>query len=201
MSSWSMKGELILNCNCTVFCPCVVSLGKHKPTEGYCQAWLAIHVDEGKVKGQDISGMNIAMMLDIPGRMTEGNWTAALYVEEDTSDELLAGLEEIFQGKVGGSTTVLGLLVGNYLGTKKIPIKYEIEGDVRHVNMGKTISATLEPIQGGKDDENVVINNTQYWIGPDITVYQSKQSKFRDFGRVWDLSGRSAEYVAIDWKG
>ena len=26
---WTIKGELILNCNCTVFCPCVVSLGKH----------------------------------------------------------------------------------------------------------------------------------------------------------------------------
>ena len=26
---WTLKGELILNCNCTVFCPCVVSLGKH----------------------------------------------------------------------------------------------------------------------------------------------------------------------------
>ena len=22
---WTIKGELILNCNCTVFCPCVVS--------------------------------------------------------------------------------------------------------------------------------------------------------------------------------
>ena len=35
--AWSLKGELILNCNCTVFCPCVISLGKHPPTEGYCQ--------------------------------------------------------------------------------------------------------------------------------------------------------------------
>jgi len=35
----AMKGELILNCNCTVFCPCVVSLGKHTPTEGHYQTW------------------------------------------------------------------------------------------------------------------------------------------------------------------
>ncbi|MFT7190447.1 MAG: hypothetical protein ACI9AQ_001006, partial [Dinoroseobacter sp.] len=37
--AWTMKGELILNCNCTVFCPCVISLGQHPPTEGHCQTW------------------------------------------------------------------------------------------------------------------------------------------------------------------
>ncbi|NDB27655.1 MAG: DUF1326 domain-containing protein, partial [Actinobacteria bacterium] len=46
--SWSIEGELILNCNCTVFCPCVVSLGTHPPTEGYCQAWLGVRIDKGK---------------------------------------------------------------------------------------------------------------------------------------------------------
>jgi hypothetical protein len=49
---WKIKGELILNCNCTVFCPCVVSLGKHPPTEGYCQAWLGVRIDEGHYDGR-----------------------------------------------------------------------------------------------------------------------------------------------------
>ena len=26
-TDWVIKGELFLNCSCTVFCPCVVSLG------------------------------------------------------------------------------------------------------------------------------------------------------------------------------
>ena len=44
---WAIKGELFLNCSCDVFCPCVVSLGKHPPTEGHCHAWMAISIDEG----------------------------------------------------------------------------------------------------------------------------------------------------------
>ncbi|NNK77638.1 MAG: hypothetical protein HKP40_02890, partial [Litoreibacter sp.] len=28
-TDWEIKGELFLNCSCTVFCPCVVSLGAH----------------------------------------------------------------------------------------------------------------------------------------------------------------------------
>ena len=57
MSTWSIEGELILNCNCTVFCPCVISLGKHPPTEGYCQAWAGVRIDKGVHDGVDLSGL------------------------------------------------------------------------------------------------------------------------------------------------
>ena len=46
-TEWAIKGELFLNCSCTVFCPCVVSLGKHPPTEGDCKASMAIAIDAG----------------------------------------------------------------------------------------------------------------------------------------------------------
>ena len=52
--NWSLKGEMVVNCNCTVFCPCVVSLGKHPPTEGYCQAWVGIRIDEGSYGETDL---------------------------------------------------------------------------------------------------------------------------------------------------
>ncbi len=39
---WKISGDMILNCSCTVFCPCVVSLGEHPPTEGNCQAWMGL---------------------------------------------------------------------------------------------------------------------------------------------------------------
>ena len=80
---WAIKGELILNCNCTVFCPCVVSLGKHAPTEGYCQAWSGIRIDEGHYGDEDISGLNVGLLLEIPGLMSRGNWKAAAYIERE----------------------------------------------------------------------------------------------------------------------
>jgi len=56
-TDWSIKGELFMNCSCTVFCPCVVSLGKHPPTEGHCHAWMAIAIDEGEFEGESLSGI------------------------------------------------------------------------------------------------------------------------------------------------
>ena len=40
---------------------------------------------------------------------------------------------------------------------------------------------------------------SHYWIGPDVIVAKSDKSRFRGFGRNWNLSGRSAEIVKLDW--
>ena len=120
--SWSLKGELILNCNCTVFCPCVISLGNHPPTEGYCQAWFGVRIDEGKFGDEDLSGINVAMLMDIPGKMARGNWKAALYVDESASELAYEGLVKIFSGRAKGTTGLFSILVSEFLGSKRILI-------------------------------------------------------------------------------
>ena len=86
---WTMQGELILNCNCTVFCPCVVSLGQHLPTEGHCQTWGGIRIDNGQYGDVDLSGLNVGLMIEIPERMARGNWKVALFIDDRASDCLL----------------------------------------------------------------------------------------------------------------
>lgn len=58
-TNWEIKGELFLNCSCTVFCPCVVSLGEYPPTEGYCHAWMAIAIDEGHYEGESLTAEDL----------------------------------------------------------------------------------------------------------------------------------------------
>ncbi|MFV2038134.1 MAG: DUF1326 domain-containing protein, partial [Paracoccaceae bacterium] len=86
-TNWAIKGELFLNCSCTVFCPCVVSLGDHPPTHGYCHTWMAIAIDQGHYEGEDLSGINIGMLVEIPGKMSEGNWKAAVYIDEKATQK------------------------------------------------------------------------------------------------------------------
>ena len=64
--SWAMTGELVLSCNCTVFCPCVLSLGGHPPTEGYCQTWAGLRVDHGHFGDVDLSGLNLGLVGALP---------------------------------------------------------------------------------------------------------------------------------------
>ncbi|MEM6973232.1 MAG: DUF1326 domain-containing protein [Pseudomonadota bacterium] len=199
MDNWSINGELILNCNCTVFCPCVVSLGKHPPTEGYCQAWMGVRIDEGTFNGADLSGLNVGMMLDIPGEMARGNWKAAAYIDERASDEAFDALVKIFSGKARGTTGLFSILVGEFLGAERQPISYETEGKTRRLVVGKKIKGAVAPIEGTDPDEEVKVTNTGYWMGPDVTVAMASQGRVRDRGRVWDFDGRSAEICQIVW--
>ena len=87
---WAMKGELVLSCNCTVFCPCVLSLGNHPPTEGYCQTWAGFRIDAGHFGEVDLSNLNLGLVMEIPGYMSRGNWTAGLFtlIEKQTASRV-----------------------------------------------------------------------------------------------------------------
>ena len=82
LPKWEIQGELILNCNCTVFCPCVVSLGVHYPTEGHCQAWLGVHIEKGFYDDVSLDSLNVGMVLDIPGRMSRGDWKVGAFIDD-----------------------------------------------------------------------------------------------------------------------
>lgn len=199
--SWTLDGEVVLNCNCDVFCPCVVSLGQARPSQGYCQAFMAIRVDSGSYGELDLGGINVVMLLDIPGRMTEGGWTTALYVDEGADDAQAAALEQILSGAARGSSGVLKLLVANYLGMQRVPVSYGVEGDTRRVDAGGKIVGSVEPISGKSAGEPVVIENSSYWVASRVVVGRGLRSKVRDFGRVWNLDGKSAEICSIHWAG
>jgi hypothetical protein len=198
---WAIKGELILNCNCTVFCPCVVSLGKHAPTEGYCQAWAGIRIDDGHYGDHDLGGLNVGLVLEIPGLMARGNWKAAAYIDDRASAAAYDGLLNIFTGKARGTTGLFKVLVSEFLGAERAPVVFETEGKARRLMVGKAIQGEIVPVVGKDPDTDIVVTNTGYWMGPDITVATATKGRVRAFGRVWDFDGRSAEICQIDWHG
>jgi hypothetical protein len=197
--AWTLRGELTLSCNCTVFCPCVVSLGQHDPTEGYCQTWAGIRVDDGRFNEVDLSGLNVGLIADIPGPLTRGNWTAGLFVDERASIHAVKALTKIFTGRAGGSTGLLKILVSSFLGVRTVPISYKVEGKTRIISVEKMIDGAVTPIQGKDPDKPVMIHNSGYWIGPDVMVSRADRSRMRAFGRNWNFAGRSAEICTIDW--
>lgn len=198
---WTIKGELILNCNCTVFCPCVVSLGQHPPTEGHCQTWGGIRIDEGNYGDLDLSGLNVGLMIEIPERMARGNWKVALFIDDRSSFDQYDAILTIMSGQARGTTGLFGLLVAELIGHERQPVTYENEGKTRRLTVGKRIKGEVVPVPGKDPEQDLVITNTQYWMGPDVTVAKANQGRLRAFGRVWDFEGRSAEICQIDWSG
>ena len=113
--------------------------------------------------------------------------------------QAVKGLTRIFTGRVGGTTHLLSILVGSLLGVRQVPISYETQGETRIVRIEKYIDGAITPIRGKESGKNVTIRNSEYWIGPDIIVARADKSRFRGFGRNWNLAGRSAEITKLDW--
>ena len=197
--AWTLRGELILACNCTIFCPCTLSLGKAPPTEGYCQTWAGIRIDEGRFEAIDLSGIKIGLIMEIPGLMSRGNWTAGLFIDQQASIQAVKALTKIFTGRAGGSTHLLSILVSHFLGVRQASITYDVNGDTRMFSVDKLVKGTVTPIEGKNKDQPVVIRNSEYWIARDIIVARADQSRVRAFGRNWDFAGRSAEICKLDW--
>ena len=198
---WHIKGELMLSCNCTVFCPCVLSLGKHPPTEGYCQTWGGIRIDDGRYGETDLSGLKLGLMIEIPGQMSRGNWSAGVYISNEADVYQVKALTRIMSGEAGGTTRLLSILVGRFLGVWQEDITYEVDGDVRRFSIPKIIEGEIVPIPGKEKGRHTTIVNSQYWIGPEIIVAEAQKSRLRAHGRNWDCRGRAAEICKLDWKG
>jgi hypothetical protein len=201
MEAWHIKGELALSCSCTVFCPCVISLGKHPPTESQCQTWAGIRIDDGRHGDVDLSQINLVVMIEIPGLMSRGNWVAGLFIDNKASVYQVKALTRIMTGQARGSTHLLSILVSRFLGVWQEDVRYETEGEVRRINVPKIIEGEIRPIAGKDKSRPTMIENSQYWIAPQVIVSEAVKSRFRHHGRNWDFQGRSAEICALNWKG
>ena len=201
LPEWMIQGELILNCNCTVFCPCVISLGAHYPTEGHCHAWLGVRIEKGSYGGEQLDELNVAMILDIPGRMSDGDWKVGTYIDSNATEAAFDGLSNIFSGSAGGTTRLFTMLVSEFIGVSRAKIEYTNDGKHRGLLVDKHIIGEIQPIEGNDSANDVTLQNTSYWMGPNITIAQASKGKVRAFGRVWNFEGKSAEICQIKWSG
>ena len=198
---WKINGELVLSCNCDVFCPCVISLGKARPTQDVCHTWWGLQIHEGRAGEESLDGLKAGALMDVPGPLAEGKWAVGLYIDERASDAACQALTEILTGQAGGTTGWFSIMVSEFLGVKRVPIEFEENGRGWRVQIPRIIDGVIDPIEGAGDDGLTRVTNSKYWMASEITVCQNTRSRIRDWGRNWDLSGGSAEYVRVEWAG
>ena len=169
-STWKISGEIVLSCNCDVFCPCVISLGKSNPSRGACHTWWGLHIDEGHAGDEKLDGLNAAVLMDVPGPLAHGGWALGLYLDEQASPAAGDALTEILSGTAGGTTSWFKLMISEFLGTRRVPISFEKSGKGWSVQVPKIIDGNIEPIEGAGGDGLTRVTNSAYWVAPEIVV-------------------------------
>ena len=133
--------------------------------------------------------------------MARGDWRVAAYIDERATHAAYYGLIDILSGRAKGTTGLFKALVSEFLGAEYAKVDYATEGKTRRLTVGRKIQGEIAPVPGSSPDTDIVVTNSRYWMGPDITVATATKGRVRAHGRVWDFQGRSAEICAIDWKG
>jgi hypothetical protein len=197
---WELAGDFIVSCSCD-WCPCAVSLGRARPTDGRCRSWFAFDLAEGRWGSLALGGLHLALLLDVPGRMAEGNYALGLFLDERGTDPQRQALEQIFTGRAGGPIGWWSGVVAHYLGAQVVPIAYEADGHRRRVSIPKALDGTVEAELGADRVTPVRMVNLGYWMAPEVMLARGTRSRVRGWGRNWDLSGAFAEFASFRWQG
>ena len=122
---YHLEGRLLEVCNCHVLCPCWIG---EDPDFGTCDTIIAWHFDKGTIDGVDVSGRTIALIAHVPGNILQGNWRAAVYLDESVTPQQEEAILNVYTGKLGGPVGELVKLVGEVVSVEKVPITFDVQG-------------------------------------------------------------------------
>ena len=114
--AYHLEGRLLEVCNCRVLCPCWIG---EDPDFKTCDTIVAWHFDKGTVDGVDVTGCTLAMIAHVPGNILQGNWTAAVYLNDSVSTQQEQALLGVYTGQKGGPVAELAKLVGKVVSVQK----------------------------------------------------------------------------------
>ena len=196
---WQLDGTYMEACTCETPCPCTML---NDPTEGTCTAVVAWHIDQGHFNEVSLDDLNVVVALHTPGNMADGNWQAAVYLDDRASTEQQDALGAIFGGQAGGHPAHLAELISDVRGVEAAPLTFETDGKRGRIRIGTVGSAEAEPVEG-QDGEAPTITNHPLAVAPGYPAVVAKTSHahFDDHGIAFDVADRSALLSPFSYTG
>ena len=143
--SWTLKGLMLVACNCEYGCPCNFNA---PPSHGKCEGGWTWHVQHGSLSGVALDGLNFSIYVNWPGAIHEGNGTVCLFVDEKASKEQRDALLEIGSGKAGGLPfEILATTFSTLLEPQFVPFNVKMNGLESAAQLGDNFRIALEPIK------------------------------------------------------
>ena len=190
--SYKLEGRLLEVCNCNAICPCWVG---ENPDNGTCDGLLTWHFDSGDIDGVDVSGLTIAVLCHIPGNILEGNWKAAVFVDDKATDEQHDAIIAVYTGNKGGPVGDLVQLIGEVVSVEKVPIEFSVDEGKGTIRVGSDISAEMEPFKGATGG-TTALSDTVFSTIPGSPAYVGKAKSYKannaTLGLNIDLQGRNS---------
>ncbi len=197
-TDWQLQGSYFETCNCEAACPCI---WLQDPSEGDCKLLVAWHIEAGHFDSIVLDSLNVALACYAPSNMKQGNWQAALYIDERADDVQVDAITQIYSGQQGGHLAILMSFVTEVLGIKKVKIDYQEDGKKRRMSIPGIAQAEIESIQGITGGESMISNPPLcITTSHPAIVAKSIDYQYRDFDKEWQFSERNGYYSAFSYQ-
>src|SRR5690349_13753640 len=190
--AYHLEGRLLEVCNCRVLCPCWIG---EDPDYGTCDTIVAWHFDKGVVDGTDVSGITLACVAHVPGNILQGNWRAAIYVDDKATKAQEDAILKVYTGQAGGPIADLVKLIGEVVSVERAPITFTVQGGKGTLKIGTNYLAELEPYVSASG-ATTTLADTVFSTVPGAPVFVGKaptyKSKNAKLGIDVDLKNHNA---------
>jgi len=182
--AYEISGTSTELCSCNAPCPCAFG---QEPTGGKCAGIFAFDIQGGTCDGVSLAGTKAIFAASFKGAWTGGNFTAALILNDNDSDDQRKALTSIFSGEAGGDAANLAALVGDMKGVFTAPIEFQKSNGKITVKAGKLAEGAGEELQGQAGGA-IVVSNAMYPL-PEVRAGKATKSKVDAGGLTFDSNG------------
>lgn len=206
--TWRLSGEYVENCNCDLFCPCLLgprdpvrAFPMATPTAGHCDIPAVFHVRSGASDGVGLDGLTVVLAIRIPGRMSDGDWRVAPHLPAEASEPQREALARIFPGRAGGRMARIATVVSEWREPRVVPITYAADGLRRRVEIPGVLELEVEAFPGADGASEIWIQNVKHMAARALAVAVGRRTRYEHAGRRRDHTGKNAHYGPFEWAG
>ncbi len=199
--AYKLEGRMLEVCTCNTVCPCFVG---ESPDGGTCDVTVAWHMDKGDIEGVDVAGCTIAVIAHIPGMPLDGDWRAAVYIDDGASEAQEGALINVFTGKLGGPIADVAGLIGEVVGVERAQITFVADNGKGSLKIGEVADAAMDPFVAA-DGSVATLSNLLFSGAPGASALLGKASHYRAkqdaVGIDVDIAGHSAVEASFVFEG
>ncbi|HSI97135.1 MAG TPA: DUF1326 domain-containing protein [Gaiellaceae bacterium] len=144
MVGWSMRGTVLVACNCDYGCPCNFNA---LPTTGKCEGEWTWHVEQGDYEDIALDGLTFTLAVNWPGAIHDGNGEGLLLVDDRATDVQRDAIHVLVKGEAGGPWGVLAWTWPMLHGPELVAFELELDGIHSRVRAGDEFELEVEPIR------------------------------------------------------
>jgi hypothetical protein len=142
--AWSLKGQVVVACNCDYGCPCNFNA---RPTKGKCEGGWTWHVEQGHYDDVPLDSLNFSVYANWPGAIHEGGGEALILVDERADADQRGAISTLVGGDVGGPWGVLAWTWPRIHGPLAVPYDVDLAGLDTRVRAGDAVELALTPVK------------------------------------------------------